>query len=330
MDLKNVKEGDILFNNYVVIRELGRGTYGHVYEAKIMSTMASVAIKISHGTGQKFIRNAIEARTIEWIGEGKSPLKKHVIGLKEWFKVENCVVLILEFMPNTLRDLIAEDLNLYKISLYSKQMIDFLSFMSQMNIIHGDLKPENILHSWVDNRLKFADFGLCHMPHIIPKLSLIQTLPYRAPEVIIGCDYDNSVDMWSVGCILLECVTRKVFFDTEGDRLEQMQMIDQIFGPLPQDMIVNSPYRNVFYHFHEETKQWILNGSECPEVPIGLRTFFVMKYGRKDAGFSSLMNLIELVERMMRVDPGERIKHHDCYGLPFLDYFNSETLSDEE
>lgn len=66
--------------------------------------MTRVAIKISLGTGLRLLGNTIEALTIVWIGEGKSPLKNHVIGLKEWFKVENCVVLILDLMPNTLKN----------------------------------------------------------------------------------------------------------------------------------------------------------------------------------------------------------------------------------
>ena len=40
----------------------------------------------------------------------------------------------------------------------------------------------------------------------------VQTRPYRAPEVIFGCEYDFSADMWSFGCILYELLTSKVLF----------------------------------------------------------------------------------------------------------------------
>ena len=40
----------------------------------------------------------------------------------------------------------------------------------------------------------------------------MQTLPYRAPEVILGCRYDYKIDMWSLGCILAELFTGYVLF----------------------------------------------------------------------------------------------------------------------
>lgn len=42
----------------------------------------------------------------------------------------------------------------------------------------------------------------------------MQTLPYRAPEIVLGANFDYQIDMWSLGCIIYELITHKVLFNT--------------------------------------------------------------------------------------------------------------------
>lgn len=73
--------------------------------------------------------------------------------------------------------------------------------------MHRDLKASNLL---IDKRgvLKIADFGLAKSLTTKPKVPLtnrVVTLWYRAPELLLGTtDYDYSIDIWSVGCLLAE------------------------------------------------------------------------------------------------------------------------------
>jgi serine/threonine protein kinase len=81
-------------------------------------------------------------------------------------------------------------------------------------IMHRDIKPDNIL---IDSsgRLKMADFGLAKKASFLQrrKSNAIVSLWYRAPEIILGSeDYFLGVDMWSVGCIFAELMTKRPIF----------------------------------------------------------------------------------------------------------------------
>jgi calcium-dependent protein kinase len=77
--------------------------------------------------------------------------------------------------------------------------------MHKCNITHRDLKPENILLESKNKdclHIKLADFGFsCFFdPHIGLKLVLGSPL-YMAPELVKGEEYDEKVDIWSIGVI---------------------------------------------------------------------------------------------------------------------------------
>ncbi|DAZ92958.1 TPA: LOW QUALITY PROTEIN: hypothetical protein N0F65_012999 [Lagenidium giganteum] len=99
------------------------------------------------------------------------------------------------------------------------QLCGALAVIHERGFLHADLKPDNILHvpgGAVDatQRFKIADFGNCIDQRQIPLYEEdfeIQTPAYRAPEVATGLEITAAIDMWSLGCILLECATGEPF-----------------------------------------------------------------------------------------------------------------------
>jgi len=83
----------------------------------------------------------------------------------------------------------------------SKQLLKSLGKLHSLNIIHCDVKPENILIKDEENtEIKLIDFGSCCFSHETPTFYM-QTRPYRAPELILGCEYSSKIDIWSLGCV---------------------------------------------------------------------------------------------------------------------------------
>lgn len=88
---------------------------------------------------------------------------------------------------------------------FTGQIAQALQYLNERGIIHRDLKPHNILMSRDKKILKIADFGFAR---IMDDEAFTQTQCgsplYMAPEVLMGDEYTNKADLWSVGVILYE------------------------------------------------------------------------------------------------------------------------------
>ena len=104
------------------------------------------------------------------------------------------------------------------------QILSGVDFLHSNRVIHRDLKPQNILVDRYD-RLKIADFGLARIYDCKMKLTtMVVTLWYRAPEVLLSGSYATPVDIWSCACIFAELFRKKPLFEgkTEGDQLQRI------------------------------------------------------------------------------------------------------------
>jgi calcium/calmodulin-dependent protein kinase I len=86
-----------------------------------------------------------------------------------------------------------------------KRVTEAIEYCHQQGVVHRDLKPENLLLSSPDDdaTVKVADFGLAKMLTKDTQMSTACGTPgYVAPEILEGKEYDQSVDMWSIGVIM--------------------------------------------------------------------------------------------------------------------------------
>lgn len=117
---------------------------------------------------------------------------------------------------------------------YLHQLIQGVEFCHQRRILHRDLKPQNLLID--ENRnLKLADFGLARAFGIPLRTYTheVITLWYRAPEILMGSrHYSTAVDMWSIGCIFAEMITKRPLFPgTHKDDYNSFLNVAQILRP---------------------------------------------------------------------------------------------------
>uniref|UniRef100_A0A1I8INF9 Dual-specificity kinase n=1 Tax=Macrostomum lignano TaxID=282301 RepID=A0A1I8INF9_9PLAT len=93
-------------------------------------------------------------------------------------------------------------------------------------IIHSDLKPENILLvNPKRSAIRIIDFGSsCHVNSRI--YQYIQSRFYRSPEVLVGMQYGLPIDMWSLGCILVELHTGEPLFAGHHEADQLMRLVE--------------------------------------------------------------------------------------------------------
>jgi len=140
-----------------------------------------------------------------------------------------------------------------------------LGFLRWTNVIHSDLKPENILISIdTESRLdqvqsvKLIDFGNAFYDTFEDLSSFfedfeLQTLLYRAPEVLFGiAGFDASIDMWSLGVTLAEMYLGRSLFCsgiTDPTAEDITEAITDLLGPLPKDFYRKGAYFEELSHF---------------------------------------------------------------------------------
>lgn len=144
------------------------------------------------------------------------------------------IFLVLDFLEHDLKTLLEEMPEPFltsEIKTLLLQLTSGVSYLHETWILHRDLKTSNLL---LNNRgqLKIADFGMArYFGSPSPKLTqLVVTLWYRAPELLLGAErYGTAVDMWSVGCIFGELLTKEPLLQGKNE-VDELSKIFELCG----------------------------------------------------------------------------------------------------
>ena len=108
------------------------------------------------------------------------------------------------------------------------QILRGLKYVHSAHVLHRDLKPSNLLLN-ANCDLKIGDFGLARTTSETDFMTeYVVTRWYRAPELLLNCsEYTAAIDIWSVGCILGEILTRQPLFPGK-DYVHQLRLITEV------------------------------------------------------------------------------------------------------
>lgn len=131
---------------------------------------------------------------------------------------------------------------------YTQQLFLALKLLKKTGILHADIKPDNILVNESNLILKLCDFGSAsHItdneitPYLVSRF-------YRAPEIILGMQYDYGIDMWSAGCTIYELYTGKILFSGKSNN-QMLKFFMDLKGKIPNKVIRKGQFKD--QHFDQ-------------------------------------------------------------------------------
>ncbi|KAM6926937.1 mitogen-activated protein kinase 12 [Lycodopsis pacificus] len=222
---------------YRELKQVGTGAYGTVCSAVDSRTGTKVAIKKLY---RPFQSELFAKRAYRELRLLKHMKHENVIGLFDVFTADLSLdrfhdfYLVMPFMGTDLGKLMKlQKLSEEKIQYLVYQMLKGLKYIHSAGIIHRDLKPGNLAINQ-DCELKILDFGLARQTDS-EMTGYVVTRWYRAPEVILSwMHYTQTVDIWSVGCIMAEMLQGKPLFKG-SDHLNQLTEIMKLTGTPTQE-----------------------------------------------------------------------------------------------
>lgn len=223
----------------------------------------------------------------------------YIVRLLNIVPSEKNIGLVFELMPSNLKDYLEahEQLSASKKRKLFREIVEAMAFIHSQGIFHRDLKPGNILVT-EEGIPKIADFGLSRSFQLpIGKYTHeVGSLFYRAPELLLGAEeYSTALDIWSLGCIFFEIFTGNILFQSDSE-IDQLYRIFRVLGTVNEE---RWPGVTKLRYYKDTFPKW---------NPIDLSTIC--------SGLT--MNGIDLLKKMLKYSPIERISSREILKHPFL------------
>mmetsp|Transcript_887 Transcript_887/g.529 ORF Transcript_887/g.529 Transcript_887/m.529 type:complete len:298 (-) Transcript_887:155-1048(-) len=276
---------------------LGEGTYGVVYKARDKNTNEIVALKRIR---LEIEDEGIPSTTLREISVLRQLKHPNIVMLNDVVQSEGRLFLVFEFVDKDLKkhfEATEGMLSAQEIKSFLWQLLRGTHYCHVKGVVHRDLKPQNILISRT-GELKIADFGLARafVPPIRPFTHEVVTLWYRAPEILLGSkSYALPIDMWSVGTIFAEMVTKRPLFPGDSE-------IDEIFKIF---RILGTP----------DESSWV-GVTGLPDWNPAFPVWPALSLSRFAPNLCD--EGIDLLEQMIALDPRRRITARDAMSHPYF------------
>ncbi|EMC92721.1 hypothetical protein BAUCODRAFT_151133 [Baudoinia panamericana UAMH 10762] len=334
-------------NRYLILDVLGQGTFGQVVKCQNLKTQEVVAVKVVKNKTAYFNQSMMEVSVLDLLnGRMDKNDDHHILRLKDTFIHRQHLCLVFELLSVNLYELIKQNqfrgLSTTLVRVFAQQLLNGLCLLSKAKLIHCDLKPENILLKNLESPIiKIIDFGsACDERQTV--YTYIQSRFYRSPEVLLGLPYSAAIDMWSLGCIVVELFLGLPLFPGSSE-YNQVSRITEMLGLPPAWMLeVGKQAGEFFEKSHDEfgRKSYRLKSMEqysrehgtkeqpskkyfsSTRLPEIIRNYPMPRKGMKQNEIEREMAnreaFIDFVHGLLNINPLERWSPQQARTHPFI------------
>lgn len=287
--------------SYSAARVIGNGSFGVVFQATVIETGETVAIK--KVLQDKRYKNR-ELQIMRMLEHTNVVQLKHCFYSQGEKPDEVYLNLVLEFIPETVYRIsrhyskVKTPIPAIFIKLYVYQLLRALGYIHSLGICHRDIKPQNLLLDPSTQVLKLCDFGSAKMlVRNEPNISYICSRYYRAPELIFGAtDYLPAIDVWSTGCVMAELMLGQPLFPGESGVDQLVEIIKVLGTPTKGEIMAMNP-----------------NYTEFKFPPIKCMSWNRVFRQR------TTNDAVDLVSKMLQYSPTTRISPMQGLAHPYFD-----------
>jgi len=184
------------------------------------------------------------------------------------------------------------------------------SIDSDDTVIHSNKSFSEHYLDFDNIQIVISDFGTIVDKDYTEVGETLQTRYYRSPEILLGCKFNEKIDIWSFGCMLYELITNRILFrpqsgkDYDTDQ-EHLAMIISACGKIPDKLIDNSINRKHFYDIKRSNKETKFNIKHTMESKTNLSKL-LKKYRPDDYDTQEMNILISIIRTCLILDPRKR------------------------
>eukprot|EP00210_Caulerpa_lentillifera_P004057 g3870.t1 len=329
--------GEILDNRYEIASCNGKGVFSTVLRGKdkvrkdANGEYPEVCVKVIRANDLMKNCGRKEEHFLKQLAATDPDNKRHCIRLLRSFFYRGHLCLVFEPMSMNLRELTKKfgrdvGLSLDGVGHFTAQLLVALKHLKMNKILHADIKPDNILVNEKFSRVKLCDFGSAMEDWSTEITPYVCSRFYRPPEVILGLEYSYGMDMWSLGCVIYEMFTGQYLFPGRSNNAMLKLMMD-VKGPFPKKLLKKATFCEE--HFEKDinmsfieidldkfTKKPVKKLVSNPSIKQNFQSLLSKYSGGCDHRL--VVQLADLLEKMMMLDPDKRIDVDEAMRHPFV------------
>ncbi|KAL7720239.1 Serine/threonine protein kinase ppk15 [Entamoeba marina] len=323
---------------YKVLEKLGHGTFGQVFKCYDLNNNREVALKLLKNKKAYTRQGLLEISTLEMLNTYFDSSKERTVEMFDHFMFCNHLCIVFELLGSNLYQFCKtkRDVGLQpsRIQQFSREIVEGIKKCVESGVIHSDLKPENILMT-PKGSLKLIDFGsACFENYTL--YQYIQSRHYRAPEIVLGMNYTNAIDMWSIGCIIAEMFLGIPLFPADNEYDLVLRYV-QLLGMPPVKYIESGQCSEKYFKILKRSNKYRLKESFEYEwennVRIPKHKNFLYYSSLEDVVLKNKMKLsigqgenancireclLDLLKRLLVYEPEKRLTPGQVLAHPFF------------